>query len=220
MRWRCSRHCVRTGAMRACGRPARARTDRDAYLAELHAQARAAAASPTSSRSPRRPTPSPMPTPRADLVLQLSRKPEAFGRTVIEAIVIGRPVVGWDHGGVGELLHALRAARRRAALRRDALWHARRDAACSDAPPPRPVTMPHTLACDAGGDARGLCGTHRRLTMRHPRGDGLALGAGLGAGLRRVVAGARLCRRRAWCSARSRRSSSCCSPASAAARSC
>ncbi|MDI9237586.1 glycosyltransferase [Lysobacter sp. LF1] len=40
----------------------------------------------------------------SDLVLQLSRKPEAFGRTVVEALSVGRPVVGWDHGGVGELL--------------------------------------------------------------------------------------------------------------------
>ena len=43
----------------------------------------------------------------SDLVLQLSRKPEAFGRTVIEALSVGRPVVGWAHGGVGELLAEL-----------------------------------------------------------------------------------------------------------------
>ena len=43
----------------------------------------------------------------ADLVLQLSRKPEAFGRTVIEALAVGRPVLGWAHGGVGELLASL-----------------------------------------------------------------------------------------------------------------
>ncbi|NCT71005.1 MAG: glycosyltransferase family 4 protein [Xanthomonadaceae bacterium] len=43
----------------------------------------------------------------SDLVLQLSRKPEAFGRTVIEAFSVGRPVVGWAHGGVGELLAEL-----------------------------------------------------------------------------------------------------------------
>ena len=43
----------------------------------------------------------------SDLVLQLSDKPEAFGRTVLEALASGRPVLGWDHGGVGELLHAL-----------------------------------------------------------------------------------------------------------------
>jgi len=42
-----------------------------------------------------------------DLVLQLSRKPEAFGRTVIEALAAGRPVLGWAHGGVGELLQEL-----------------------------------------------------------------------------------------------------------------
>lgn len=40
----------------------------------------------------------------SDLVLQLSRKPEAFGRTVVEALAVGRPVLGWNHGGVGELL--------------------------------------------------------------------------------------------------------------------
>lgn len=43
----------------------------------------------------------------SDLVLQLSRKPEAFGRTVIEALSVGRPVLGWAHGGVGELLAQL-----------------------------------------------------------------------------------------------------------------
>jgi glycosyltransferase involved in cell wall biosynthesis len=41
---------------------------------------------------------------KCDLVLQLSAKPEAFGRTVIEALSAGKPVVGWAHGGVGELL--------------------------------------------------------------------------------------------------------------------
>lgn len=39
-----------------------------------------------------------------DLVLQLSNKPEAFGRTVAEALSLGRPVLGLDHGGVGEIL--------------------------------------------------------------------------------------------------------------------
>ena len=40
-------------------------------------------------------------------VLQLSRKPEAFGRTVVEALNLGVPVLGWAHGGVGELLREL-----------------------------------------------------------------------------------------------------------------
>ena len=41
------------------------------------------------------------------VVLQLSRQPEAFGRTVVEALSLGVPVVGYAHGGVGELLHEL-----------------------------------------------------------------------------------------------------------------
>lgn len=44
------------------------------------------------------------------LVLQLSDKPESFGRTVVEALCSGRPVLGWDHGGVGELLRELQPA--------------------------------------------------------------------------------------------------------------
>lgn len=46
----------------------------------------------------------------SDMVLQLSRKPESFGRTVIEALSVGRPVLGWAHGGVGELLQGLQPA--------------------------------------------------------------------------------------------------------------
>lgn len=46
----------------------------------------------------------------ADLVLQLSSKPEAFGRTVVEALAVGCPVLGWAHGGVGELLARLQPA--------------------------------------------------------------------------------------------------------------
>jgi glycosyltransferase involved in cell wall biosynthesis len=34
----------------------------------------------------------------------LSRTPEAFGRTVNEALSLGVPVAGYDHGGVGEQL--------------------------------------------------------------------------------------------------------------------
>ena len=43
----------------------------------------------------------------ADLVLQCSARPEALGRTVLEALACGRPVLGFDHGGVGESLAAL-----------------------------------------------------------------------------------------------------------------
>jgi glycosyltransferase involved in cell wall biosynthesis len=42
----------------------------------------------------------------SDLVLSLSGKPESFGRTVLEALALGVPVLGYDHGGVGEILAA------------------------------------------------------------------------------------------------------------------
>ena len=42
-----------------------------------------------------------------DVVLSLSRRPESFGRSVLEALSIGVPVIGYDHGGVGEILHRL-----------------------------------------------------------------------------------------------------------------
>lgn len=40
----------------------------------------------------------------SDIVLSLSAQPESFGRTVLEALSMGRPVIGYDHGGVGEIL--------------------------------------------------------------------------------------------------------------------
>jgi glycosyltransferase involved in cell wall biosynthesis len=46
------------------------------------------------------------------LVLQLSNRPESFGRTVVEALSLCRPVLGYAHGGVGELLAELYPAGR------------------------------------------------------------------------------------------------------------
>jgi len=43
----------------------------------------------------------------SDLVCALSQQPESFGRTVLEALALGKPVVGYDCGGVGELLERL-----------------------------------------------------------------------------------------------------------------
>jgi glycosyltransferase involved in cell wall biosynthesis len=43
----------------------------------------------------------------SDVVLSLSTQPESFGRTVLEPLSEGRPVVGYDHGGVAEILDAL-----------------------------------------------------------------------------------------------------------------
>ena len=48
----------------------------------------------------------------SSLILQLSNKPESFGRTVIEALALCRPVLGYAHGGVGELLAELYPAGR------------------------------------------------------------------------------------------------------------
>jgi glycosyltransferase involved in cell wall biosynthesis len=76
---------------------------RDAYIAELESEAgrlgieTAVAFTPPTDAIARA-------YAASDLVLQLSRKPEAFGRTVVEALAVGRPVLGWAHGGVGELL--------------------------------------------------------------------------------------------------------------------
>ena len=80
----------------------------------------------------------------ADLVLQLSNKPEAFGRTVIEALSVGRPVLGWAHGGVGELLAALYPLGAVRPGDRAALAASAR--ALLSAAPPLPVTIPHTLS--------------------------------------------------------------------------
>ena len=79
----------------------------------------------------------------SSVVLQLSRKPEAFGRTVLEALSTGRPVAGWDHGGVGELLHALQPSGAVRPFDADALASTVRT--LLDAPPPPPVTIHHTL---------------------------------------------------------------------------
>lgn len=44
---------------------------------------------------------------QSDVVVSLSRQPESFGRTTLEALSLGIPVVGYDHGGVGEILERL-----------------------------------------------------------------------------------------------------------------
>lgn len=41
------------------------------------------------------------------VVLSLSREPEAFGRTTLEALALGRPVAAYDHGGGHEVLSHL-----------------------------------------------------------------------------------------------------------------
>ena len=43
----------------------------------------------------------------SNVVLSLSTKPESFGRTVLEALSLGVPVLAYDHGGVHEILSYL-----------------------------------------------------------------------------------------------------------------
>ena len=116
---------------------------RDAYLAELRALADARGVASALRISP----------PRADvvdayaasdLVLQLSRQPEAFGRTVIEALSVGVPVLGWAHGGVGEQLAALQPEG--AVPLGDARTLAAQARTLIEAPPAPPARIPYTLA--------------------------------------------------------------------------
>lgn len=39
-----------------------------------------------------------------EVTLACSTQPESFGRTALEALKLGRPVIGYNHGGVGEVL--------------------------------------------------------------------------------------------------------------------
>jgi glycosyltransferase involved in cell wall biosynthesis len=44
----------------------------------------------------------------SDLVFNLSSDPpEAFGRTVLESLCLGRPLLGWQHGGAAEIMAAM-----------------------------------------------------------------------------------------------------------------
>ncbi|MFT4197526.1 MAG: glycosyltransferase, partial [Pseudoxanthomonas sp.] len=122
--------------------PGARQAGRAAYLAELQAEAAALGVAAQVAFSE--------PTAQiarayaaSDLVLQLSRKPESFGRTVIEALAVGRPVLGWAHGGVGELLAELQPAGAVAAFDPAALAGAA--AALLQRPPPPPATIPYTL---------------------------------------------------------------------------
>lgn len=115
---------------------------REAYLAELRTLAESLGVAARLRISPPR-SDVVRAYAAADLVLQLSRQPEAFGRTVVEALSVGAPVLGWAYGGVGEQLAALQpegavtpgdATALRAAARR-----------LLDMPPAMPASIPYTL---------------------------------------------------------------------------
>jgi len=135
-------------ALRADGRDARLwlpgtrQVGREDYIIEMEAEARRLGTGDAVAFTP--PTTNMTEAYAAsDLVLQLSRKPEAFGRTVIEALSVGRPVLGWAHGGVGELLEELQP---RGAVRPfDANALVIAATALLAQPPAPPATMPYTL---------------------------------------------------------------------------
>lgn len=115
---------------------------REAYIAELEREAAALGIAQAIALMP--PTDAIARAYAAsDLVLQLSRKPEAFGRTVVEALSVGRPVLGWSHGGVGELLAQLQPEGAVAPFDMDALHATAR--ALVARPPQPPSTIPQTL---------------------------------------------------------------------------
>lgn len=73
----------------------------------------------------------------------LTGEPEAFGRTTIEALSLGVPVIGYDHGGTGEILRSIFPAGVVPVGDIDAA--AERCAAFLEKRPPVPVIHPYTV---------------------------------------------------------------------------
>jgi len=80
----------------------------------------------------------------SEVICGLSSQPESFGRTVLEALALGKPVLGYDCGGVGELLAGLFPMGRVPPGDRVALLGAAR-AILAQSPRPLPVGEPYTL---------------------------------------------------------------------------
>ena len=79
----------------------------------------------------------------SDIVYSLAREPEAFGRVPVEALALGVPTIGYDHGGVGESLRAIYPAGLVPLGDMDALVAKTR--AFLKSPPPVPPGQPFTL---------------------------------------------------------------------------
>lgn len=82
----------------------------------------------------------------SDVVCALSQQPESFGRTVLEAMALGKPVAGYDCGGVGELLAGLFPEGRVPLGDAAALLEATRSILRTD---PRPQTVGDPFTLDA-----------------------------------------------------------------------
>lgn len=80
----------------------------------------------------------------SDIVYSLSREPEAFGRVSLEALSLGKPLIGYDHGGVKEQLAAILPEG--AVPVGDVDAAARKTLQWLDAPPRVPEHNPFTLA--------------------------------------------------------------------------
>jgi glycosyltransferase involved in cell wall biosynthesis len=78
------------------------------------------------------------------LTFCLSTQPESFGRTALEALALGKPVIGYDHGGVGEQLSAMQPEGR-VALRDENELQRVTCQFLEKAPPPAMVPPEYTL---------------------------------------------------------------------------
>lgn len=99
----------------------------------------------------------------SQLVFSLSTSPESFGLTTLEALALGRPVLGYDHGGVGELLRELFPAGR-VPLRDQTALLTTAQSLLTSAPKPKPVQEPFTLEAMC----RGTLDVYREL-LQAPR---------------------------------------------------
>ncbi len=79
----------------------------------------------------------------ASIACSLTTEPEAFGRTTIEALSVGTPVVGYDYGGTGEILRGLYP--QGLVNKGDITGAAARIAALLAAPQPVPREHPYTV---------------------------------------------------------------------------
>lgn len=79
----------------------------------------------------------------SSVVLSLTTQPESFGRTTLEALGLGVPVAGYDHGGVGEQLALLYPAG--CIPPNDPAAAVVAVKALLENPPPVPETYPFTL---------------------------------------------------------------------------